>query len=64
MAFAGVSKRYFPPWTPHVWFCQNTHKTGNNALEKSEVFHNITQFERFRDLNLVNMHSMSLKTGK
>ena len=53
MAFPGVSKRYFPQWTPHVLFCQNTHKTGNNALEKSQVFHHIARFERFRDLNLV-----------
>ena len=53
MAFPGVSKRYFPPWTPHVLFCQNTHKTGNNALEKSQTFHYIAQFECFRALNLV-----------
>ena len=33
-------------------FCQNTRKTGNNALEMSQVFHNITQFECFTDLNL------------
>ena len=33
-------------------FCQNTHKTGNNAVEMSQTFHNITQFECFTDLNL------------
>ena len=33
-------------------FCQNTRKTGNNAVEMSQVFHNITQFECFTDLNL------------
>ena len=33
-------------------FRQNTQKTGNNALEMSQAFHNITQFERFTDLNL------------
>ena len=48
MAYPGVSKRYFPPWTSHVLFCQNTHKTGNNALEKSQAFHNITRFERIQ----------------
>ena len=30
-------------------FCQNT---GNNAVEMSRAFHNITQFECFTDLNL------------
>ena len=33
-------------------FCQNTRKTGNNAVEMSQAFHNITQFEYFTDLNL------------
>ena len=33
-------------------FCQNTHKTGNNATEMSQVFHDIAQFEHFTDLNL------------
>ena len=33
-------------------FCQNTRKTGNNAVEMSRAFHNITQFECFTDLNL------------
>ena len=35
-------------------FCQNTHggKTGNNAIEMSQVFHNIAWFERVIDLNL------------
>ena len=33
-------------------FCQNTRKTGNNAVEMSQAFHNITQFECFTDLNL------------
>ena len=33
-------------------FCHNTRKTGNNAIEMSQVFHNIAQFERFADLNL------------
>ena len=33
-------------------FCQNTRKTGNNAVAMSRAFHNITQFECFTDLNL------------
>ena len=33
-------------------FCQNAHKTGNNATEMSQVFHDIAQFEHFTDLNL------------
>ena len=33
-------------------FCQNTRKTGNNAVKMSQAFHNITQFECFTDLNL------------
>ena len=33
-------------------FGHNTRRTGNNAIEMSQVFHNITQFERFTDLNL------------
>ena len=33
-------------------FCQNTLKTGNNAIEMSQAFHNITWFKRFTDPNL------------
>ena len=33
-------------------FCQNTHKTGNNAVEMSQAFHDIAWFERFTDLIL------------
>ena len=33
-------------------FCQNTCKTGNNAVEMSQVFHNIARSKRFTDLNL------------
>ena len=32
--------------------CQNTCKTGNNAVKMSHVFHDIAQFENFSDLNL------------
>ena len=33
-------------------FHQNTGKTGNNAIEMSQVFHNITWFKHFTNLNL------------
>ena len=33
-------------------FCQNTRKTGNNAGEMCQAFHDITRFENFTDLNL------------
>ena len=33
-------------------FRQNTRKTANNAVEMSQAFHDIAQFERFTDLNL------------
>ena len=33
-------------------FHQNTRKTGNNAVEMSQAFHDIALFERFTDLNL------------
>ena len=38
--------------TEGMLFCQNTPRTGNNAIEMSQVFHNIARFERFIDLNL------------
>ena len=33
-------------------FCQNTRKTGNNAGEMCQAFHDITRFENFTDLTL------------
>ena len=33
-------------------FRQNTHNTGNNTIEMSQVFHDIARFKRFADLNL------------
>ena len=33
-------------------FRQNTRKTGNNAIEISQAFHDITRFEHFTDLHL------------
>ena len=33
-------------------FRQNTCKTGNNAVEMSQAFHNIARFKHFTDVNL------------
>ena len=33
-------------------FRQNTRKTGNNAVEMSQAFHDITWFKHFTNLNL------------
>ena len=33
-------------------FCQNTHKTENNAIKISQAFHDITRLRRFTDLKL------------
>ena len=33
-------------------FGHNTCRTGNNAVEISQVFHDITRFERFTDLTV------------
>ena len=64
MAFPGIFKRYFLPWTPCCFVRLHTRrKTGNNAVEMSQGFRDIVRFERFTDLNL-NMRSKSFKTGK
>ena len=51
MPFPGVFKRYFST-VDAILLCQNKCKTRNNAVEMSQVFHDIAQFECFRDLNL------------
>ena len=51
MPFPGVFQRYFST-ADALLLCQTTGKTGNNAVEMSQVFHDITQFERFTILNL------------
>ena len=51
MAFPGVFKRYFASRMPPL-FHQNTRKTGNNAVEMSQLFHDIAWFERFTDPSL------------
>ena len=50
MAFPGVLKRYFP--ADAMLFCQKTRKTGNNAIEMSQAFHDIARFKCFTDINL------------
>ena len=57
MAFPGVFKRYFPLQIP-CCFVKAT-KTGKNAVDVSQMFHDIAWFERFTDLNLLNVRSMS-----
>ena len=51
MEFSGVFKGYFPLQMT-CFLCQNTHKTGNNAFKMLQAIHDISQFERFTDLNL------------
>ena len=41
MPFPGVFKRYFST-ADALLLCQTTSKTGNNAVEISQVFHDIT----------------------
>ena len=38
--------------TKTMLFCQNTCKTGNNAVKISQAFHDIARIEHFTDLNL------------
>ena len=51
MPFPGVLKRYFST-ADALLLCQNTCKTGNNAVKMSQAFHDVAQFECFTDLNL------------
>ena len=54
MPFPGVSKRYFNRGHHIVSseYIENTHKTGNNAIEMSQAFHDLTLFEHVTYLNL------------
>ena len=55
MAFQGIFK------ADAMLFYQNTRKTGNNAIEMLQAFHDIAQFKRFTVC--LNMCSMLFKTG-
>ena len=44
-------------------FRQNTCKTGNNAVEMSQAFHDIARFKRFTDLNLFNARELQVEVG-
>ena len=35
-----------------MMFRRNTRKTGSNAVEMSQAFHDVARFERFTDLKL------------
>ena len=48
MSFPGGFKRYFPLQTPMLFY-QNTCKTGKNAVEMFQAFHDIARFERFTE---------------
>ena len=50
IAFRGFQEVFST--TDTMLFRRNTHKTGNYAVEMSQAFHNIAQFEWFTDLNL------------
>ena len=50
MAFQGFQEVF--SFSDAMFFRQNTRNTGNNAIEMSQVFHDISRFERFTDLNL------------
>ena len=54
MPFPEVFRRYFHRGRHVVSseYIENTRKIGNNAIEMSQAFHNITRFERSTDLNL------------
>ena len=54
MPFPGVFKRFFHRGRQLVppEYIENTLKTGSNAVEMSQVFHDIAWFEHFTDLNL------------
>ena len=54
MTFPGVFKNYFST-ADAMLFGHNTRRTGNNAVEMSQAFHDIAQFERFTDLYAVNV---------
>ena len=59
--FPEVFKRYFSTANAML-LCQNTRKTGNNAVEMFQAFHDMAPFKRFTVLNLfINMCSMSYK---
>ena len=46
----GVEEVFFT--ADAMLFCQNTSKTGNNAIEMLQTLHYMAQFKRFTDLNL------------
>ena len=60
----GVFKRYFST-ADAMLLCQNTCKTGNNAVEMFQVFHDMAPFKRFTGLNLFKyVFNVIQKKGK
>ena len=62
--FPGVFKRYFSTANAML-LCQNTRKTGNNAVEMFQAFHDMALFKRFTGLNLFKyVFNVNQKKGK
>ena len=62
--FPEVSKRYFSTVNAML-LCQNTRKTGNNAVEMFQAFHDMAPFKRFTGLNLFKyVFNVIQKKGK
>ena len=60
----GVFKRYFSS-ADAMLLCQNTRKTGNNAVEMFQAFHDTAPFKRFTGLNLFKyVFNVIQKKGK
>ena len=64
MAFPGVYKRGFPPWTPCCFLRIQSRKTGNKAVKMSLAFKDITQFKGFTGLNLLECAFSVVTSGK
>ena len=62
--FPGVFKKYFSTANAML-LCQNTRKTGNNAVEMFQAFHDMVPFKCFTGLNLFKyVFNVIQKKGK
>ena len=62
--FPEVFKRYFSTANAML-LCQNTRKTGNNAVEMFQAFQDMAPFKRFTGLNLFKyVFNVIQKKGK
>ena len=53
LVFPGFQEKFSTADT--MLICQTTRKTGNNALEMSQAFQEMTRFKCLRDLNLLEL---------